>query len=258
MKKILLILLLLPIFMVSQDFLVKDKGYLRTANTPGVGSAYLAYNQLGEDLEMGDGTISVSLWFRSSDFFDKLFNLVFNNASGSYHGYGLGIKLGGVRFEIYGDSAGRQILNQSYTHTVNKWHNIVVVFNRTTIILYYDNTKYTKTISNPYYVGNDDLGFIIGTYYNNYYSGHDIDEYAVWKNTVLTDVDVDSIYNAGRTDFVKDYKNPTAYWSFDTDYKEYYSGAYPDVIVGSVMLIINEYPTYLIMSNGVKNNYIIK
>ncbi|MBD3282064.1 MAG: hypothetical protein GF387_00405 [Candidatus Portnoybacteria bacterium] len=182
------------------------------------------YVDLGQpsNLQMGVGVITLSVWIKPTGSWDVNNIIYTNGALTGSKGYGLALddSEGVVKYEIYGELGDRHWVNASVGVEMDKWQNLVAVFDRNEMILYVDGIeKHQMNIDDPGDVQGS-YNFLIGTHANyiddnNFHFNGKIDEVRIY-NRILSAEEVKRLYNLSMPTI----KAPTktglvGYWSFE-------------------------------------------
>jgi len=127
---------------------------------------------VGSSLQMGTGSITVSMWYKPTLASASYQQLFYGGALGGHTGYGVGIRNSSIRIEVYGTTGGRQTMATGVLADLNTWQHIVVVFDAVNYIAnIYKNGVFsvpitfvnwgTATNANNFYIGTHNGGAFI-------------------------------------------------------------------------------------------------
>lgn len=149
------------------------------------------------------GDHSISLWFYpQADTTSALMGIVTTTGGTGRDGFFLGIGAGTIQYNNYiGNSASGYCLDtQSFSQ--NTWYHVVIVADSGNNPKLYLNGNLLDCNSGvqSLSVGTSDFDYTLGHYYESYGSRYwdgKIDEFAVYHGDLLTQTDVDALYNSG-------------------------------------------------------------
>jgi prepilin-type N-terminal cleavage/methylation domain-containing protein len=142
------------------------------------------------NLNPREGSITVSSWVRVISLPSNWGEIFYGGATGGGYGYGYMLQSSGnLYYEIYGTTGGRQVFYIPINLSLNKWTNIVMVFDASNnnLRLYSNGYKYDdRTLAEPGDVANIGNPFKIGSYHNGtqYFLNAYFDEMAVFTGAM--------------------------------------------------------------------------
>jgi hypothetical protein len=151
----------------------------------------------GDILDIGDGSLTVSCWFRTTDN-GALVPLIGKPWGGNKAGrYAIYLTSGTVECNVQ-DAGGTRTATSPGTYNDGNWHLAIQVIDRANgLFLYVDNVLVDSVPGAI--TGSLDTGdpFLIGFYSNLIaYLDGDVDECGVWER-VLTNSEITQLYNGG-------------------------------------------------------------
>jgi hypothetical protein len=151
----------------------------------------------GDILDIGDGSLTVSCWFKTTSS-NTIVPLIGKPWGGNKPGrYAIFLSNGEVQGLVQ-DTAGTKSVASASTYNDGNWHLAVQVIDRTNgLFLYADNTLVDSATGAITGTLNSPDSFVIGLYSNlGTYLDGDVDESGIWKRA-LTAPERTQLYNGG-------------------------------------------------------------